>query len=175
MKESTTVETPSTPAAVPPDFTEARLKEFEGMLNDIKGSSEEIKKLPATLKLLREENSRLSKDLTAIRRSVFTRPLLGGPRHRGFVSDECARKLAATFIHHCERSGKLEALSSFQAQRDSLVAFAHDSLGIATKTALNTSDIPLPSEYGSEIRELISDFEQQAQALKKLTGVEDLD
>ena len=128
------------------------------MLNDIKGSSEEIKKLPATLKALREENSRLIKDLSAVRRSVFTRPSLGGARHRGFVSDECARKLAATFIHHCERSGRLEALSSFSAQRDKLLTFAHDALGIAAKTALNTSDIPLPSEYGSELRELISDF-----------------
>src|SRR5205814_4579324 len=74
------------------------------------------------------------------------------------VSDDCARKLAATFIHHCERSGKLEALSSFPAQRDLLSAFARNHLGLATKTALSTSDIPLPVEYGGEIRELISDF-----------------
>ena len=73
MKESTTVEIPSTPAAVPPDFTDARFKEFEGMLTDIRGSSEEIKHLPATLKALREENFRLTQDLTAVRRSLVTR------------------------------------------------------------------------------------------------------
>src|SRR6266513_2519823 len=129
MKESTTVETPTTPAPVPPDFTDDRFKEFEGMLIDIKGSSEEIKKLPATLKALREENSRLTQDLTAVRRSLVTRHSSLVTRPKGFVSDECARKLAATFIHHCERSGRLEALSSFSAQRDKLLTFAHDALG----------------------------------------------
>ena len=68
MKESTTVETPSTPAAVPPDLSEARCKEFHALLTDIESSAEEIKKLPATLKALREENFRLTQDLTAVRR-----------------------------------------------------------------------------------------------------------
>src|SRR6266446_6000626 len=158
MKEISTVETPSTPAAVPPDLSEARCKEFHALLTDIETSSEEIKKLPATLKALREENSRLAQDLTAIRRSLVTRHSSPVTRLRGQVTDDCARKLAATFINHCERSGKLEELSSFPAQRDILTAFARDSLGLTTRTALNTSDIPLPSEYGSEIRELISDF-----------------
>src|SRR6266404_9752786 len=141
MKESTTVETPSTPAAVPPDLSEARCKEFHALLTDIESSSEEIKKLPATLKLLREENSRLTQDLTAVRRSLLTRHSSPVTRSRGQVTDDCARRLAATFIHHCERSGKLEALSSFPAQRDILTAFARDSLGLTTRTALNTSDI----------------------------------
>jgi len=141
-----TTNSPPTPPPAPPDLSEARCKEFHALLTDIETSAEEIKKLPATLKALREENSRLTNDLAAVRRSVFTRPLLGGPRHRGFVSDECARKLAATFINHCERSGKLEALSSFPAQRDILTAFARDSLGLTTRSALTISDIPLPSE-----------------------------
>src|SRR6185295_2734503 len=118
----------------------------------------EMKKISAEVKTLQEENSRLSQDLTAVRRSLRTRHSAPPPRYPGHVSDECARKLAAVFIHHCERSGKLEALSSFPAQRDSLVAFARDSLGLTTRSALTTSDIPLPTEYGGEIRELISDF-----------------
>jgi len=44
------------------------------------------------------------------------------------------------------------------AQRDALLDFACDTLNVATRTALSTSDIPLPSEYGGEIRELISEF-----------------
>src|SRR5438552_8029607 len=153
-----TADNPTTTPALPPDFTDARFKEFEGMLTDIKGSSEEIKRLPATLKALREENFRLTQDLTAVRRSLVTRHSSPVTRLRGQVTDDCARRLAATFIQHCERSGKLEALSSFPAQRDILTAFARDSLGLTTRTALSTSDIPLPSEYGGEIRELISDF-----------------
>jgi len=158
MKENPTVQSPNAAAAVPQELSEDRLKEFEGILADIKGSSVEIKNLPTTLRTIQEENSRLSQDLTAVRRSLLSRHSASAARPRGHVTDDCARKLAAVFIHHCERSGKLEALSSFPAQRDSLVAFARDSLGLTTRTALSTSDIPLPSEYGGEIRELISDF-----------------
>jgi len=39
-------------------------------------------------------------------------------------SDDCARRIAATFIHHCARSGTLEALASQSAQRDALISFA---------------------------------------------------
>jgi HK97 family phage major capsid protein len=39
-----------------------------------------------------------------------------------------------------------------------LLGFARASLNLTTRTALSTSDIPLPSEYGNEIRELVSDF-----------------
>jgi HK97 family phage major capsid protein len=35
---------------------------------------------------------------------------------------------------------------------------ARDTLGLTTRTALTTEDIPLPDTYGSEIRELISEF-----------------
>src|SRR5204862_68146 len=59
---------------------------------------------------------------------------------------------------HCERSGKLEALASQPVQRDGLIGFARESLGVTAKAALSTSDIPLPTEYGGEIRELISEF-----------------
>jgi hypothetical protein len=38
------------------------------------------------------------------------------------VSDDCARHLAATFIVHCERSDKLDALCSAAPQRDTLTA-----------------------------------------------------
>jgi len=74
------------------------------------------------------------------------------------VSEECARNVAAHFIAHCERSGKLEALTSLPAQREALAAFACDSLGLQTRSALTTTEIPLPVEYGNEIRELISAF-----------------
>jgi HK97 family phage major capsid protein len=76
----------------------------------------------------------------------------------GRVSVDCARAMAAQFIAHCEKSGKLEALASVPAQRDSLTAFARDALGLATRTALSTTDIPLPSQYSGELRELVSTF-----------------
>jgi hypothetical protein len=57
-----------------------------------------------------------------------------------------ANHLDASFILHCERSGKLEGLSSLPAQRDALLGFARASLNLTTRTALSTSDIRcLPS------------------------------
>src|ERR1044071_5709825 len=44
------------------------------------------------------------------------------------------------------------------AQRDALIDFACNTLNLTTRAALNTTDIPLPTEYGGEIRELISEF-----------------
>jgi HK97 family phage major capsid protein len=82
----------------------------------------------------------------------------GAIRLPGRVSDGCAKWYASQFILHCERSGKLEGLASEQTRRDALIGVARGVLGITGKTALSTSDIPLPVQYGSEIKELISEF-----------------
>jgi HK97 family phage major capsid protein len=79
-------------------------------------------------------------------------------RRPGSVTDDCAKHLAAHFIAHCEKSDKLDALSSLPTQRDRLRDFARNTLNLMTRTALGTEDVPLPEIYGSEMRELISDF-----------------
>ncbi len=80
------------------------------------------------------------------------------PRTPGSVTDDCARHLAAQFILHCERSDKLDALSSLPVQRDHLRDFARNTFNLTTRDAVTLNDIPLPYEFGGEIRELISDF-----------------
>ena len=151
-------ENPNT--TVPTDLTPDQLTEFQTILTDIKGCSAEFKNLPATIRSLQEENGRLSNDLTAVRRSLLSQRSTLNPQlpRPGRVSDDCARRIAATFIQHCARSGALEALASQSTQRDALLTFARESLGISTRTALTTTDIPLPSEYSGELRELISEF-----------------
>lgn len=79
-------------------------------------------------------------------------------RRSGEVSDECAMAIGAHFILHCERSDKLAAFCSVPSQRDALLTMARNHLGLDVKAALTTTDIPLPVSYGSEIRELISEF-----------------
>jgi len=149
-------ENPNTP--VDPDLTTDQLTEFQTILTDIKGCSAEFKNLPGAVRTLQEANSRLSSELQTVRRSLLSRSTLHAPRSSGCVSDACVRRIAATFIQHCARSGALEALASQSTQRDALVNFACHSLDITTRTALTTSDIPLPSEYSGELRELISEF-----------------
>src|SRR6266404_5461300 len=137
---------------------ETQTQEFQTILSEIKSGWEQVKSLPATVKSLEDDNTQFRDDLTEVRRSLRSRSTLHAPRSPGRVSDDCARRIAATFIHHCARSGALDALASQSAQRDALVSFARESLGISTRTALTTSDIPLPSEYSGELRELISEF-----------------
>jgi HK97 family phage major capsid protein len=150
-------------AAAPLVITEEQMREFQGILGELQSGWNEIKNLPATFKSAQNENAELKQQLTDVRRLLATgcptgRSASRAARRPGVVSDDCAQHLAAAFIVHCERSGKLEALASLPAQRDALMGFARASLNLTTRTALSTSDIPLPTEYGSEIRELISDF-----------------
>jgi len=125
--------------------------EMQSLLTEIKSGWSGVSQLPA-------EVGKLSGEMKEVRRALANR---AGPRPRrleGQVSDDCARHMAASFILHCERSGKLEALSSVNGQRDSLIQFARNTLDIGTRTALTTSDMGLPTQFTSEIRELISEF-----------------
>lgn len=139
------------PLAIPvDDLTEA--------LGEIRGILPKLENLSGTVEALETEQAQLKQQMQDSRRLVASRALSGHPRTANSVSEECARQLASQFIVHCERSGTLEALASRPAQRDALTTFARDVLGISTRTALTTSDVPLPVQYGSELRELISDF-----------------
>src|SRR6266704_1202989 len=122
------------------ETAEAPANELTGVLGEIKNDVTGLKSQVNDLRRSRALNA------------------LATPRIVGSVSENCARQLAAHYILHCQRSNKLEALTSLPTQREALINFAGAELGISTRTALTTSDIPLPSVYGSEVRELISDF-----------------
>ena len=140
-------------------LTDEQIQEFQAILGEMKGGWAELKGLPVACKALQDENTQLKQHMTDVRRLMVARAGYSArARSAGLVSDDCAQHLSAHFILHCERSGKLEALASLPAQRDTLLGFARESLGVTAKAALTTSDIPLPTEYGGEIRELISDF-----------------
>ncbi len=140
-------------------MTETQTQEFETILSDIKGGWSEVKTLPATFKALQEQTTGLQQHVQEVRRLLAARSGGGGrARATGQVSDECARHLAAQFIVQCDKSNRLEALASSAAQRDALVGFARTTLNLTTRTALSTTEIPLPDQYSGELRELISEF-----------------
>ena len=151
--------TENTYPAAPAALTEEQVKEFQAILGEVKDGWTQLKDLPAGFRSLQDDTTRLQQHVNEVRRLVAAaarRPVQ--PRCAGSVSSECARHLAAHFIVHCERSDKLDALSSLPVQRDRLRDFARSTLNLATRAALTTEDIPLPDAYGSEVRELISDF-----------------
>ena len=151
--------TPTTPSAPPADTSpDSQLSELQSVLGEIRGNWSAISALPDQIQTLRHDTDKLGCDLREVRRGLLTRSAARPVRSRGQVSEECARHLAAQFIAQCERSGKLDALASLPAQRDALVGFARDTLNLSTRTALTATDINLPVQFGSEIRELISEF-----------------
>jgi HK97 family phage major capsid protein len=125
---------------------------------DVKTAASDLKRFEGQLATIRNDTASVKNQIQDLRRLAASLPSQSRSRKQGGVTDDCARQIAAHFVAHCERSGKLEALASTGAQRDYLTAFARDTLNLATRAALTTSDIPLPSEYSGELRELISDF-----------------
>jgi len=124
-------------------------KEMSELLSDVKRGWGSVAGLPGEVEKLRGATEKLESEVRETRRLVAGRAgASGGPRPAGGVTRDCAEQIAAHFIVHCERSGKLEALAQLGAQRDALTAFAKDKLGLSTRSALSTSDIPLPSTYG---------------------------
>jgi len=132
--------------------------EFSTTLAEIKSSLIEINSLPATVQTLQKETADLKLQLTDTRRLLASRTTPATPRQPGTVTDGCASWIASIFINHCERSGKIDTLASLPAQRDALLAFSRNTLGLTTRAALSTAEVPLPVQFGSELRELISEF-----------------
>ena len=139
-------------ALAPVALTEDQIKEFQGILGEIKGGWAALKTLPDNLASLRTESDTMRKDLAEVRRHLVTRHTSPGTRAPGFVSEECARHLAGIAIAARLRSGK-------QVDNgDLLHGLAKDILGIEIKTALSSTDIPLPTEYSGQVVELVSQY-----------------
>ena len=133
-------------------------EQLNQVITDVKSAATDLKKFEGQLKTVRDETASMKQHVQDLRRITASEARQSRHRKSGAVSDDCARQIAAHFIAHCERSGKLEALASAAGQRDALTAFARDTLALSTRSALSTSDIPLPTEYSGELRELISEF-----------------
>ncbi len=136
-----------------PEQTEAQT-----LLSEIRGGWSEIKSLPATFRALQSENARMRVQLSQLRLASASRSSLHSPRSPGAVTDECALHIAAQFVALCEKSGKLEALCSSHSQREAILSLTRSTLDLTTRAAVTTTDVPLPVQYGSELRELISQF-----------------
>src|SRR5580765_4791431 len=142
------------------------IEEFRNGLAEIKDgvtkTDKHITDTNAALKAVEAENDRLQTEFTKLQRMYLNRQSsIHNPQSsisRGLVSDECAAYLGGTFILQCAKSGKLELLSQSAATRDALLNTARHTLGMEVRTALTTTDIPLPVGYSGELRALIANF-----------------
>jgi len=140
-------------ASMPLVLTEDQVKEFQGILSEMKGGWAELKRLPEVFASFKTENESLRKDVTEVRRLIATRAAFGSNvRLPGLVSDDCARHLTGIALAARLRSGK-------QVENaDQLHGLAKDILGVEIRTALSSTDIPLPVEYSGQVVELVSQF-----------------
>jgi HK97 family phage major capsid protein len=101
----------------------------------------------------RNQINLLEQDVRNLRRAGIHRGTITKP---GEVSDECARFLFGCYVVAAQRQGKLDSFNS--RNKDALLSIGRDGLGMEAKTALTTSDIPLPTQWGSEVVELVSQY-----------------
>jgi HK97 family phage major capsid protein len=137
------------------------IEEFRKGITDIQSgianTQKDLTSVKSNVQTVQDENARLKSELDSVRKQLLARGPIGQTQRRpGFVSDACARHLAATFIVGNARAGRLDLLDA--RQRDLLFTEARGILGLETRAALTTTDIPLPVEYFGELRELISEF-----------------
>src|SRR5439155_10108487 len=120
---------------------------------DIKEKLSDLENLSGKFRGLQEDNSQLKRQLQEVRRGMVSRSS-GRESFRapGFVTDDCARHIAGIALAARLRSGK-------QIENaDVMLGLAKDILGIEIRTALSSSDIPLPTEYSGQVVELVSQF-----------------
>lgn len=117
----------------------------------------QLKTVTDDLKKANDEVQKLTGEMNALKKSRVE-PQLRQPRRRGMVTDAAASALAAHFIIHCERSGKMDILGAGRTETENLAQQARSILGIQSKTALTASDIPLPTSYSGELRDLVAEY-----------------
>jgi HK97 family phage major capsid protein len=134
------------------------VEEFREGLGEIKrgiGENREgLGALEGKVKSVEAEHNRLRGELDRVRRHALGRP--GVTRRAGWVSEDCAQWLGAAFVLGNARSGRLDPLDAHYRER--LFNAARGVFGLETRAALTTTDVPLPTEYYGQLRELISDF-----------------
>ncbi len=118
-------------------LTPEQVKEFTEILDDLKGIPEKQKALENKVDTLRR---------VGLGRSGITPA-------SGKVSDDCAEWFGALAILGLHQRHKLEGIN-----RDSLVARSLGVLGMEARTALSSSDIPLPTQFGGEVVALVGMF-----------------
>lgn len=115
---------------------------------DLKKHAEEVAEL-------KKENGEMQKELSSLKKTFATRGQLGGAqRRKGFVTDTAAKALASHVILGLARKGCFESVEG----RDALIRSAGETFNLEFKAALTTSDIPLPTEYTQELKELVAEY-----------------
>jgi HK97 family phage major capsid protein len=150
------------------------LKEYKDLLpalkdvSTVEGGWAAIKALPATLKGLITEKGELEKEVNRLKKQALTAKKDTGVRWVGeipFVTDDCARSLTACFVSECLKVSEkcLGNLVPNAESRERVINLSCEILGVETRTALTTTQIPVPTIYMPQVIELVYKYGQARQ------------
>ena len=135
------------------EFRKTVLEGVGGIRSDIDSLKARNAELETKNGEITAEMKSLSEQLVDAQKAVQSRSkTFGVPAKRGEVSLDCARHLGAIAYAIGLRSGQFEEAS----KRSMAESQAKEILGAEFKTAVTSSDIPLPVEYSGDIVELVS-------------------
>lgn len=126
-------------------LTEEQVKEFGEILTTLKGFPKRVESLADEVKSLRKLNLSGSNGAAG----SFKDATVGK-----FVSDACAEQLGAILIVSLERKGLLHE----NPNQSRLLARASSILKMEIRSALTSSDIPLPIGYSGEVVALVGQY-----------------
>jgi len=138
-------------------MTEQAIAEIKTLLTEANDGlvtqTNRIKAFEDAAKLQADDLAKVRGDLDALRRQHLVQKS-GRVPGSGRVSDGCARHLGAFVLAAAIRQGFIKGM-----MQDTAEGIGRDILGAAEfKTALSTSDIPLPTEFNGEVVELVSQY-----------------
>ena len=150
-------------------ITPEQVKEFSDALAELKGYKDlfpqvkdlgtaeggfaAIKGLPALLKIVQDDQKKSADTLKEVQKMLLKRGQSSAVARRGAVSDDCARHLGAVVMLAGIRGGQITGGEKANAE-----AMFKEITGIEAKTAITSSDMPLPTGYSGEVVELVSQW-----------------
>ena len=147
------------------------LRSYGGMFRDLNELSREeggMRKFFERVRRMEKENDDLRGQVRTLRRtSLAGNASACGVRWVGnkpFVSDECAQALTAVFVLDLANlKNGLEHMIPDSSARERIVGHARGIMGQETRTAMDSTTIPLPTVYVPQIIELVFKYGQARQ------------
>ena len=139
---------------------EKALISLQNRNTQLTGDVEALKANVRDIESLKQNVNKLSMESVNLRKGqlgVTMARTAGGGALPGRLSDVAAAELAAAWIGMSIRMGKFETIVPDARQREDLLSQTKSLTGLDTR-ALSTTEVPLPTSYGRELRELIAQF-----------------
>jgi HK97 family phage major capsid protein len=133
-------------------------KANQTLVADYKTAVGELKALKDTQEALKKQFDEANEQLNKLRKAGLAAPAVKLSHHA--VSVDCAKYLASIVLLQAD---KYDMLKLDAKAKDGLLAECRSVLGMEQKTALTSSDIPLPVNYASQIVELVWKYGQARQ------------